>query len=185
MFALKSRGLTALSLVICLGLGLANDVSPAKQFKVRSFGVTIEVASDHHKARIESYLRRSLRRIDDIEIVYDSPFRKISVVHLQRDSGLHIFSIVFLTCRASVSLSEAEADRLIRLPDDSITGLVVMAQVDKMNVETKGIVESHFLISGGSLQEICESIIAQFDNELESMRQMRGEVESYFKELGQ
>ena len=149
---------TVLSLIFCLVL--ASGVAPAKQLVVCAI---INVNSETHKAKIKSYLRQELLKLDDIVIVYDKdivdnipdidmPTHKfrISVLHRQLNSGVHISSTVLLMCFAE---------------QHSVPEIVQFA------IEEWGIFSEHFLITGSTLREHCEDIVANFDNsELEALR---------------
>ncbi len=145
---ISTRFIVTYLLIVGLVLIFANHVAPANRAPLLA-KVIVDVTSENHQAIIESYLLRSLRKLDDVKIVNDLDsdalaFR-IEVVHMQRESGLHILSTI-------------------------IQGFIPPSNLKnpayRSNVLRPCVVWNHLLHSGGSdggLHSYCEEVIAKFD----------------------
>lgn len=155
-------------LIVGLVLTFANHVAPANGVKTRA-SVMVDVTSESHQAIIKSYLHRSLRGLDDVKICDDVNLDLdiatfgISVMHMQRESGVHILSSVIQAFMSPSNLS-SNARALLKGASSSWSW-----------THNPCIVWQHQLHSGGTgisdLNTHCEQIIAAFDAEtLEAWR---------------
>lgn len=161
---ISTRFIVTHLLIVGILLTFANHVAPAKKEPFHA-KVIVDVTSESHKTIIESYLRRSLRELNDVEICYgldpDVITFGIEVVHMKRETGMHVLSTII---QGFIPPSN------LRNPDWALNPMG-----DK---ERPCIVYHHLLYSGGtdinSLYTYCEKIIATFDMQtIEAWRLMR------------
>ncbi len=150
---ISTRFIVTHLLIIGLVLTFANHVAPANGATTHA-RVIVDVSSESHQAIIKSYLHRSLRGLDDVKICHDLDFGsfEISVLHTQREYGLHVLSVVIQFYMSPTTLSAG------------ITPLLKHAVFDR--AYRPCIVLHHQLLSGGTdkvLEAQCERIVAVFD----------------------
>lgn len=143
---------TVLSLILCAVF--TSNLSPVAD----SFQISISVDSNTHQVQIKSYLSRELRQSGDVEIGDNDTEYELAVVHIFGAELLHAYSFVVRQCLNPEYLMDKEFLRKM------YAGI--------------GFVESHGLIvSGGTIKDACERIIAQIDVEVfEEARQSKRRI---------
>jgi hypothetical protein len=171
---MRTKSVTVAISAITLGLLCQATVHAADNVAAK-IRVSVKVAANGSvKAEFESYVKRELRGLKDVEIVETSPDFSLSFVVVQAltkegtDTGYAISELVTspVTSEAYQSmfkgkLSEEELAWLRKTTDSAV-------YIERQKIQT---------CDSGGLKSTCEKLVAEFDtDELESSRKLHREI---------
>ena len=132
-----------LLVLICSMIGLpVSAVDPEKKINVR-----IHVSAQKAESIIRGYLKRELRKIDDVRIVTYNPQWEVYVAAVRQDNGLYSIAITIMTNWNLTSiLKDMTSDFL------------------KENFATAQQYESTLIHTGYDLKAVCEDIVVVIDD---------------------
>ena len=171
--SLQLIGTLCFTALLCLPAHADDANNPRYSAKVK---VTVS-ANENIKSLVSSYLNKELRSINDVELVYENPEWEIAVLTSEvKDVNGYKIGFVISTV-------------IIRSFDNQILSGYFRQKFKGLGMEfTSGLCDYpvHWLHVGstGSLQDLCEEIIADFDTTyLDKSREMFQKADQTVKEV--